>query len=195
MLMLALVSATTFAAEDPAVKLRTTIDAALDVIYNDCCADLTDAEQQAEVRKVLESNYDLDVIIRYAAGANWKRMTPAEQVQFVELIKQLVLKAYVKGLNGKSRPGLHFGETKFAGQRAEIPMVVLLDGKGINVVYRLAHRKSGWEIYDIVVEDISVGKNYREQINDHFRRGTAVELIEKLKKLLEKDDLDEKITL
>ena len=182
-------------AEDPAIKLRSTIDAALDALYGDCCANQSDAEKRAAVREVLESSYDFTVIIRYATGTNWKRMQDDEQERFVSLIKELVLKTYVEGLDGKERPELQYGKTKLAGKRSEVPMVVSLDGKDYRAVYRFAMRQTGWEIYDIVVEDISIGKNYREQFNDHFRKGTAAELLEKLEKLLEEENLDEKIAL
>ena len=30
---------------------------------------------------------------------------------------------------------------------------------------------SGWQIYDIVAENVSMSSNYRGQIDDHFRKG------------------------
>jgi len=56
--------------------------------------------------------------------------------------------------------------------------------------------KTGWEIYDIVAEDISIVSNYRQQLDDHFRKENGARLIEKLEKLLEQEELDAKtITL
>jgi ABC-type transporter MlaC component len=80
-------------------------------------------------------------------------------------------------------------------KRIEIPSKVQLDDKTYNVLYRLGKMKSGWEIYDIVAEDISVVSNYRDQIDDHFRKGTAAELITKLENLLTKEDLNEDVKL
>ena len=37
-------------------------------------------------------------------------MNKTEQLQVLELVKQLVLKAYVIGLEGKDRPTVTFGE-------------------------------------------------------------------------------------
>ena len=85
-------------------KLQVIIDAALDVIYSDTYASLSANEKQAKVRETLESGYDLDVMIRYAIGRNWRRMSEREQLEVLELVKQLVLKAYMKALDGKDRP-------------------------------------------------------------------------------------------
>jgi len=180
------------AAEPQRDKLQGTINAALDVIYSDCCASLSDDEKQAKVRKTVEASYDFDVIIRRAIGRNWELMSGSEQTQVLELVKQMVLKAYVKGLNGKERPKVTLGEViKISDKRMEIKSTIWLDGKTYYVLYRLGRMESGWQIYDIVAENVSVVSNYREQLDDHFRKGSGAELITRLKELLEKDDINE----
>jgi phospholipid transport system substrate-binding protein len=180
------------AAEMPREKLQATIDAALDVIYSDCCTEMSDLEKQAEVSKTVEANYDLDVIIRRAIGRNWEFMSEAEQTRVLSLVKELVLKAYVKGLEGKARPKVTLGEViKISDKRMEIKSTIVLDNKTYYVLYRLGKMPSGWQIYDIVAENVSVVSNYREQIDDHFRRGTGAELITRLEELLAKNTIDE----
>lgn len=175
-------------------KLQGTIDAALDVIYSDCCSELTVEDKQAKVRQRIEANYDLDVIIRRAIGRNWQLMKTSEQETVLELVKKLVLKAYVDGLEGKSRPEVTLGDvTTISDTRIEIISTIHLDGKTYFVLYRLGRMASGWQIYDIVAENISVVSNYRQQIDDHFRKGNAAELIARLEELLQKDDINEDI--
>ena len=89
-----LLGATVSAQEAQKEKLQGMIDATLDVIYSETHARLSAKEKQARVREELESSYDLDVMIRYAIGKNWRRMSEEEQLQVLELVKQLVLKAY-----------------------------------------------------------------------------------------------------
>jgi phospholipid transport system substrate-binding protein len=177
-------------------KLDRTIDAALDVLYSAESAALPVAEKQAKVRAILESNYDLNVIIRRAIGRNWERMDADEQERVVELVKQLTVKSYVKGMKGKERPEIALGDlVKLSDKRAEIDSTVRLDGKTYHVLYRLGRMPSGWQIYDIVAENISVVSNYRQQIDDHFRRSDAGSLITRLEELLEKDEIDETIQI
>lgn len=180
------------AEEAQRAKLQGTIDAALDVIYSDCCASLSDEEKQAKVRQTIEASYDLDVIIRRAIGRNWGVLSPREQEEVLELVKQLVLKAYAKGLKGKGRPQVTLGEVTTTSEgRMEIESKIFLDGKTFYVLYRLRKMQSGWQIYDIVAENVSVVSNYREQLDDHFRKGTGAELITRLKELLQQDEINE----
>ena len=173
-------------------KLQGMIDATLDVIYSQTYASLSANEKKLKVREKIESSYDLDVMIRYAIGKNWRRMNKTEQLEVLELVKQLVLKAYVIGLEGKDRPTVTFGElTEIGKARIEIESTMVLDAKTYYILYRLRQMDSGWQIYDIVAENVSMSSNYRGQIDDHFRKGSAADLIARLKDLLAKDEINE----
>lgn len=178
--------------EAEAERLTAVIAGAVEAIYGEDCVDHPSEDKQARVRAVIEEEYDLNVIIRRAIGRKWRLMKPEEQVQVLELVKQLVVKTYVRGMDGKGRPLVEVGKVVTVSEkRIEIPSVVTLEDQTIHVLYRLGKMKTGWQIYDIVAEDISVVSNYRQQIDDHFRKGTGAELIDKLEELLAKDTLDE----
>ena len=177
-------------------KLQGMIDATMDVIYSQTYASLSANEKKLKVRQKLESSYDLDVMIRYAIGKNWRRMNEQEQLEVLELVKQLVLKAYVIGLEGKDRPTVTLGElTEIGKARIEIESTMVLDAKTYYILYRLRQMDSGWQIYDIVAENVSMSSNYRGQIDDHFRKGSAADLIARLKDLLAKDVINEDIKI
>ena len=194
--LLVMAFSTAHASTTEVSRLQGVIEAAVEAIYGESCAQLDLDEKQKKVRQAIESEYELNVVIRRAIGRNWRLLQPAQQERVLELVKQLVVKAYVSGMNGKARPDIQLGEViAVSDKRIEIPSKVHLDDKTYNVLYRLGKMKSGWEIYDIVAEDISVVSNYRDQIDDHFRKGTAAELITKLENLLTKEDLNEDIKL
>jgi phospholipid transport system substrate-binding protein len=177
-------------------KLESTVKAALGVIYEDAFKELPFEAKQAKVRETIEASYDLNVIIRRAIGRNWDLMNEDEQDEVLELVKQLVIKAYVKGMEGKACPDISFGQARLiSDKRMEIESTIDLDNKRYYVLYRLGRMSTGWQIYDIVAENISVVSNYRQQIDDRFRKGTPAELITRLNELLEKDTIDEDIQL
>ncbi len=64
-----------------------------------------------------------------------------------------------------------------------------LEDQKFYVLYRLGLTRTGWQIYDIVIEGISIVSNYRQQFVDHFRRGTPEELIKKLENLVKEGAL------
>jgi phospholipid transport system substrate-binding protein len=183
-------------AEQPFDRLSGTVDAALNVLYADSSGQLSVAQKQAKVRSVLEEHYDLTILIRRSMGRNWKLLKLEEQARVSDLIKQLIVKSYVEGLNGKERPAVSYGEViQVSDKRLEVPSTIVLGDKTFNLLYRLGRLKSGWQIYDIVAEDISVVSNYRQQFDDHFRKANGAQLIEKLEELLNQEELNESIEL
>jgi phospholipid transport system substrate-binding protein len=183
---------------DESAKLATTMEATLDIMYLDAYKDYTSAQRQDAVRAIVEDNYDLEVLIRRAMARNWTLLSADEQMQVRNLIDQLIVKSFVEGMVGKGRPILDCGAViEVSSKRIEVPVVISFpSGKTFNVLYRFGLLKTGWEIYDIVAEDISIVSNYRQQFDDHFRKENGARLIEKLEKLLEQEELDAKtITL
>lgn len=194
--LLAVVSAGAAQFTAPELQLQATVNAALDAFYSESSALLSADQKQAKVLQVIESNYDMTILIRRAIGRNWGQMSPLEQGRTVDLIKQLVMKTYVDGFNGANRPEVRFTKTvQLSDKRIEVASVVHLEGQTLHVVYRLGRTRSGWQMYDIVAEGISIVANYRQQFDDHFRRGTAAELIQKLEELLKEGTLHETITI
>ncbi|MDA9317512.1 ABC transporter substrate-binding protein [Puniceicoccaceae bacterium] len=172
-------------------KLENAITKALNVLYGDRCTDLSLEEKQAKVRESLEADYDLDVLIRRIIGRNWRILSETEQKQVLELVKQLVVKAFVNGLAGEIRPEVEMGKAiLIADNRLEVESTVALNESTFYVTYRLGRMSSGWQIYDIVAENISVVSNYRQQIDDHFRKRTSAELITRLESMLKNNDLN-----
>jgi phospholipid transport system substrate-binding protein len=168
------------------VKLATTFNAALDTMYSEAYLAATPQQQQAQVRQILENSYDLHVIIRRSLARNWRLLSPQEQVTVSDLITQLVVKSLVESLQGQTRPIVECEQPIIiTSKRMEIPTVITVPGQAsYNVLYRFGLLSSGWQIYDIVAEHISLTSNYRQQFDDHFRKKDGAQLIALLQDLL-----------
>ena len=169
----------------PAAKLKFVVESAIDAFYSTEYGLLPIEDKHKKVSDVIESNYDMTILIRRAVGRNWSLMNSAQQEKIVALIKVLVLRTYADGLTGTVRPSVDFLDAvEVSDKRIEVPSIMKLDNQKFYVLYRLGLTRTGWQIYDIVVEGISIVSNYRQQFADHFRRGTPEELIKKLEKMV-----------
>lgn len=182
---------------DPAIKLQQTIESALDVFYEPGAASKSGKEKRMRIASLLSENYDLSVIMRRAMGRNWKKLSPTEQEEIMVLFEQLVVKVtYNRLSSGIEMPEIEYGKTVFeSDKRVRIPSKIKVEGSTYNVAYRLGKLASGWQIYDIVAEDISFVSNYRQQFDDHFRRSDGVTLIQKLKEKLTNEDITAQLAL
>ena len=96
----------------------------------------------------------------------------------------LLLITYLDKIQGYNGEKIEYsGEVlSTKGDRAEIQTIVTLsDGKPVPVAYRMMLKNGKWVVYDVLIENVSLIKNYRSQFQDVLTRGTPEQLIERLK--------------
>ena len=103
------------------------------------------------------------------------------QTQIDQILNVLKEPNYkIQGYNGEKIE--YSGEVlSTKGDRAEIQTIVTLsDGKPVPVAYRMMLKNGKWVVYDVLIENVSLIKNYRSQFQDVLTRGTPEQLIERV---------------
>ena len=173
--------------EAPKSALESTIYELLEVLHADNAQLPYDAKRE-EIIGILNRQFSFDVIIQRALGRNWKRLNENQQKQVSSLVTDLVLQAYTKELQDGPKPVLTFNEPEvLSSSKIEIASNAVLNGNKVNLSYRLANiRGRGWQVYDVLVEGVSMVSNYRKQFDEHFQTKSASDLIKILKDKLNK---------
>jgi phospholipid transport system substrate-binding protein len=71
--------------------------------------------------------------------------------------------------------------------RAEVESyLVTSGGKKIPLFYRLTDKSGSWKVYDVVIEGVSMVKNYRTQFREIMSGGSPEKVLEVLRKKVEK---------
>ena len=173
-----------WATNDPSIKIKETSECVLEILYSES------QDIDKEILAYLSKNYNLNIIIRRTLGRNWNKIDSAHQNKVVELIKRLVLRAYIDGMHGKMKPEIKYSKTRYLSKkRAEVPTFIYLSDKPLALTYRVGLVSDQWEIFDIVVENISIVLTYRNQFDAFFDNNTSEALIEKLETLLTNENL------
>ncbi|MDE7065906.1 MAG: ABC transporter substrate-binding protein [Desulfovibrionaceae bacterium] len=131
---------------------------------------------EADVRKI----FDFDEFASRTAGANWRRFTPEQRTSFSNAFADLLLSTYLGKIDGYSGEKiLYTGEVSSpSGDRVEVRTDLKLNnGKTIPVAYRMLSKQGSWRVYDVLIEGISLVKNYRTQFQDILGKGTPEQLI------------------
>ena len=166
--------------------LQSSLNRLLDVLHtNHSTAPYSVKKDQ--IIGILNQQFSFDVIIQRSLGRNWNKLNDSQKQQVYTLITDLVLQSYTQELQDGPRPDLTFYKPKvITSSKIEIESIVLLDESKINISYRLAKIKDrGWQVYDVLVEGISMVSNYRKQFDEHFLKKSASELIDILKTKLQ----------
>ena len=139
-------------------------------------------EQIAQISEKIETIFDFKELSRRTLGREWKKMKPEQQKEFVQLFKQLLQGVYADRLLAYSDQKIIFAkETMLKKGRAEVQSFLQTsDGKKIPLFYRLTDKSGSWKVYDVIIEGVSMVKNYRTQ----FRKILAKDSHEKLLDIL-----------
>ena len=171
----------------PKNALEATILELLEVLHADD-SNLSYTAKREQIIEILTEAFSFNIIIQQALGRNWKKLDDKQKEQVTLLVTDLVIRTYTRELNNGPKPTMKFGKAKALTEsksKIEIASKVSLNGTEVNLSYRLANIKDrGWQVYDVLVEGVSMVSNYRKQFDEHFQRKSAADLIDLLKNKL-----------
>ena len=177
-------------AGEPQEKVRETVDAVLAVLQDKSLQGEENTEKRrAKMRQAVFQRFGFEEMAQRALGQYWSKRTPAEKKEFVTLFSDLLERSYITKIEGYTgeQQVLYTKESidkDYASVRTEI--VVQRDAN-VEVVYQLLRRDGSWQVYDVVIEGVSLVNNYRTQFNNIISRESYEALVKKLKLKLEQE--------
>jgi len=140
-------------------------------------------KQIAEIGVQIEKVFDFTELSKRTLGRDWKKMSAEQQKEFLTLFKQLLQGVYANQLLSYSDQKVIFEkETMLKKGRAEVQSFLQTsDGKKIPLFYRLTDKSGSWKVYDVIIEGVSMVKNYRTQFRKILTKGSPDKLIEVLR--------------
>lgn len=183
-LSVCLAAGTSQAASPAHQTLERTIDNVLNLIKDPAYANqATRGAQRAKIEKEARTIFDFNEFSLRTVGRRWSTFTPAQQQAFSEAFANLLIPTYVNKIDGyNGERVLYLGEASSSdGSKVEIRTeVAMKDGRKIPVHYRMLQKGGKWWVYDVLVENLSLVKNYRTQFQDILNTGTPDELIKRI---------------
>jgi len=119
------------------------------------------SEDRTAIRNSIEGYFDFVEMARRALGKPWKKMQLAQKKEFVVTFRELLERSYGNRLSEYHDQKVEYGKVKIGKRTATVNSEVIDADKRTPVRYKLVHKKSGWRVYDIKVEGISMISTYR----------------------------------
>jgi len=114
---------------------------------------------------------------------NWVSSSNNQKKQFQEAFKGLMVRTYMKSLTTFDGEKMQFLPYK-PGKRADVAKVksiYLLSEGELPVNYRLKlNDAKEWKVFDIIIDGVSLLRNYRSDFRDHIERDGIDSLISEL---------------
>ena len=115
-------------------------------------------------------------------GAEWRRRTPQQQREFVELFTDLLQDAYIADIESYQGEKVVFTRERLDPEYAEVESL-LANARGATYTmnYRLHLIDKEWRVYDVVIENVSIVNNYRSQFSRIISRWSYEEVVRRMK--------------
>jgi phospholipid transport system substrate-binding protein len=137
----------------------------------------------SEISIIINEVFDWQELSRRTLGREWKKFSPDQQKEFVSLFEKLLQDIYADRVLAYTSEKIEFGkETELKKGRVEVESYIITkDGTKVPLFYRLTDKSGQWRVYDVIIEGVSMVKNYRGQFREILSNKTPEDLLQTLR--------------
>jgi len=168
--------------DDPTTAVKAMVDEVVSILKKE---ELKGPAQTQERRTLLEhavgQSLDYGEMAKRTLALHWRKRTPSEQKEFVYIFHTFLSKTYAKRLETYSNEAVEYNKVRLKDSYAEVQTKVASAKTELSLDYRLVRKADRWWIYDIVINGVSLIRNYRGQFDRVIRKTSYGELVTKLR--------------
>lgn len=143
--------------------------------------------KQEKIEAIAGEMFDYVALSRLTLGRNWRKFNGDQKKEFVQLYRSILEKAYMDRILSYTDEKVTFDkETMLSEKKAEVQTHILTKSVEIPIFYRVYLKDGEWKVYDVIIEGISLVKNYRTQFREILANNPPEEVLEILRKKTEK---------
>ncbi len=171
---------------DPSEQFKPFLDRIVAELKSEDFKNDPSCHQCQRIIDIASEHFDFHEMSKRVLGKQWRTLSPQEREQFVTLFTRLLQYAYIGKVEDYVDKKIEFGKQRIKGNRAEVQTMLVDANKSIPVYYIMILKGDKWMAYDIIVEGVSLIRNYMEQFRSILRDEKFTGLIDKLEtKILE----------
>ncbi|MDE2999032.1 MAG: ABC transporter substrate-binding protein [Gemmatimonadota bacterium] len=150
------------------------------------------AEEREQLRAIVEAMFDFRRFGMVALGRHWQRRTEAEQAEFADLCRRLIVRNYADPKLYTKSEKIEYVGSEVDSTEGVVRTVVHYKDEQSHIDYKLHPVNEEWLVYDMVIDDLSVARNNRSQFYKEIRKSSYEGLVNKLRDKLNEDEADGK---
>ena len=168
-----------FADSEITDKLKGTIEKVIAIIKDE---NMKKDKQgrRAALRNVIDERFDYRQMAMRSLAKNWDLRSDQERQQFISLFKSLLENSYASKIESYSDEKISYLGEVIKGKYALVKTEVVRPSSTVAVDYKLIQENGDWQVYDFVIEGVSMIRNYRSQFTKIIRKDSYGVLVQKL---------------
>ncbi len=162
-------------------ELKQTIDKIIQIV-SDPDLKKTPKLRREKLRKTIGFRFNYNQMVRRSLARNYKNRTNKEREEFTGLFKKLLENSYASKIENYQDETINYVDEKVKGKYALVKTEIVRKDGTIDVDYKLIKEDGRWTVYDFVIEEVSLIRNYRSQFSKIIKTESYDALVAKLTK-------------
>lgn len=143
------------------------------------------SERKAKLRELINPRFNFHEMAQRCLGAAWNERTEEERTEFIDIFSTLLANTYLVKIE-TIKPGMVDIKSEMVEMpKALVRTTVKSSGETFPIDYKLMNENGKWKVYDVVIENIGLVSNYRNEFAAIIRKdkfsGLMVKLRDKVK--------------
>ena len=178
--LLTLASVLAFAADDPVSAIKKK-DAELQTLLKKSSRNAKETER---VKSLLNDSFDFALLAKKSLSkGDWDKQDAASQEKFVAEFQRMVRNSSAKRLELYRADSTVYEPAKMKGtDEARVVAHLWNKGKESVLEYKMSLVNGNWKAWDLVIDDLSTARNYKEQFGQILKTKSFAELIDIISK-------------
>ena len=168
-----------FAGSEITNKLKNTINKVISTVNDEALKNDMPA-RRAILRKTINAQFNYRQMVMRSLAKNWDVRSAEEQQLFIALFKSLLENSYANKLESFSNEKINYLDEVVKGEYALVKTEVVRKATTVGVDYKLVRENGVWQVYDFVIEGVSMVRNYRAQFTKIIHKHSYEVLVQKL---------------
>lgn len=182
---------------EPLVVVKQAVDEIISILQDKKLSGAAKKEERRKRISVIVGGYfDFEEMSMRTLGRSWKERTPEERKQFVGLFRQLLERTYIDKVDNYCREldasctdkVVVFKRQEQQGDKAIVYTVFVRNNVETPVEYKMQNEGGHWAVYDVIIEGVSLVRNYRTQFESILAREPFSGLIAKMEEKIKKGE-------
>ncbi|GJL61110.1 MAG: toluene tolerance protein [Nitrospirales bacterium] len=162
--------------------IKGTIDRVLEVLQQkELQHDDKKSERLTRLIEVIGQRFDYEEMGKRTISREWKDLNPQQQKEFVALFQRFLTKSYAGNVDSYSGEKVEYVKERTKGNFAEVQTKVISPKSRVPIDYRLIKKTQEWRVYDVIIDGVSLMKNYRGQFARILKTSSFDGLLAKLR--------------
>jgi len=161
--------------------LKSTIDRVITIVTDPKYKEDSEARRK-KLRTVINPKFNYVEMGKRSLSHEWKKLTPKQRKEFVTLFEKLLENSYAAKIESYHDEQINYLDEIIKGKYAMVKTQVVRKAEAVGVDYKLLKTNDQWQVYDFIIEGVSMIRNYRSQFSKIIRKDSFQALLDKMSK-------------